>query len=255
MYSFQPYKIGIVLSFAYIFSIIKNMNFLYNLSSLILTMIFTYSFMWINGSSVYHKIGLGSYILIASSFIYFINIFMKTKHEIRTAKAKKLGSGNKMIENPIDVRKNYILANYTKGLSYDVKRKSNLTVIMKKDDDDKIELGIYSKKPLLIKIKIKDIKNIKITREIIQKNKKVRTQEKDQERGTIQTFLMRYFGAFSGSDKLVDDIDFYYALETSEIYNFQINYIDNEQKEMSLEFSTKEDPRKFFSKIDNSLLT
>lgn len=255
MYSYKPYIVGIVLAFSYLYSIIKNMKVLYNMSCFIQIMLYTITFMWINGSSVYHRIGLGAFLYTISFFIFFINFFIRTKEEVKASKLNKLGSGNKMIENPIDIKKEYILANYIKGLTSVQKKKSNLTAIMKKNGEDKIQIAIYTKNPTKLKIKLSDIKSIEIKKEQLNKTKKFKNPEKDQERATIQTYIIGYFGAFSGSDKLVNDIDSYNELNPLEIYNFSLVFLDENKQEVKLEFSSKENPTEFLSKIDNSILT
>lgn len=246
LYTFRPFIVLFILTIFNVLSVHKDMHKLHNITSIMMMFLYFYIFMWIKGST-YKNFDLrsGTFLLILSFLIFTINLFVKFPAEKEKERSRKSGENEKMITDPINIEEKYILANYSSGLEEDIKQKSNLSIIMSKDTEDEIYISIYSKNPYKKAIKMENIVEVEIKTKNWEKPKFEWRQDREEELAYIQASMLTFFGAFIGSNKLVEDIENYVDLEVDSIYEVVLVFKEGDL-EIDLAFETKIDPTSFF---------
>lgn len=188
----------------------------------------------------------GIYLYFASFVPLLINTYLiKEPVEYREPTEK-------LIKDPIDISDSFVFANYVDGLENDYDLKNNLAVMLNKEDDREIVVGVYKENMEPLRIEYYKIKKIELRREPLLMDIPKRKKDKEIERLSIMGVLLKHFGGEAASDELRRALDEYDELKTDIVNHIVITYeVKKEQKYIHI--YTKTDDQVFIETLERTL--
>lgn len=158
----------------------------------------------------------------------------------------KKAPNEKIIAEPVDVQKQYVLCYYKKGLDkiFD-DPKGNFAVIVIPDKAEKVEFCVHADKAQRVKI----LKENLISIEVSQVMEALSTELTEYDKVSIEAFLFSKLGAFIASDDLLKNIEHYGKKKVSSSYKIKIKYHENSKEKVAV-FLSKDDPTIVLTNIE-----